>query len=124
MSMPVQQWVFRARVVRVVDGDTLDLEIDCGMHARRVERLRVLHVDAPETRGVRDRAPGLAAKQFVTDWCAVASGAVTNAGFPLVIQTLKTDSFGRYLADIWREIDGANLSDDLLAAGMAVPYEG
>lgn len=120
-TVPTQRWIFRARIVNIVDGDTVDLEVDCGMHARRVERMRVLHVDAPETRGVVDRAPGLAAKQFVADWWAEVSG---EGGFPLVVQTIKTDSFGRYLADIWRDVDGANLSADLLSSGNALPYEG
>lgn len=121
-AIPTQQWVFRARVERVVDGDTVDLTIDCGMHGRRVERLRLLRVDTPETRGVPDRAPGLAAKAFTEAWLLAAAwpGATD---YPLTIRTVKTDSFGRYLCEIWRD-DGANLSDDLLAAGHAVPYGG
>jgi len=122
MTMPTQRWVFRARVVNVVDGDTVDLEIDCGMHNRRVERVRILHVNTPEIRGVVDRAPGYAAMAFTTDWLRTA--AIGTMGWPLIVQTVKTDSFGRYLCDIWREVDGANLSDDLLSSGNAVPYGG
>jgi len=122
MTMPTQQWVFRAKIVDIVDGDTATLEIDQGMHCRRVERVRLLRVDTPELRGVHDRAPGLAARQFVADWWGVV--AALNVPYPLLVQTVKADSFGRYLCDVWREVDGANLSDDLLSSGNAVPYEG
>jgi micrococcal nuclease len=124
VTMPVQAWVFRAQALTVVDGDTLDLLIDCGLHGRRVERVRLLHVDTPETRGVADRLPGLAAKAFAQDWLRRACDWNQRADFYLVIRTVKTDNFGRYLAEVWRDCDGASLNDDLLTAGMAVHYEG
>lgn len=122
MTMPTQAYVYYARVRRVIDGDTLDLEVSLGLHDYRVERVRLLHVDTPETRGVPDRAPGLAALSFTAAW--LKGPPWPTSDFPLVVQTVKTDSFGRFLADVWRETDGANLSDDLLAAGHAVAYEG
>lgn len=114
MTIPAQQYVFRATVRRVVDADTVDASIDVGFHTYHVERLRLLRVNAPEVTGAT-KAAGLASKAFVQEWFAVA-------GSGLVVQTYLADSFGRYLAEVWRTTDGANLSDDLLAAGMAVPF--
>ena len=109
--IPEQTYVFRGVVTRVVDGDTLDIDLDQGLHCHRLERLRLLRVNAPEMKG-DTKAAGEAAKAYVTSWL---SGAV-------VVQTYKGDAFGRYLAEVWRTYDGANLSDDLLASGHAVPY--
>lgn len=120
--MPPQLWVFRARVTRVIDGDTVDATVDAAFHSSRIERLRLLGVNAPE-RKLETRAAGDAAKQFVEDWLVAAGLGVGPGGdWPLIIQTEKTDVFGRYLANIWRVVDGANLSDDLLTSGNAVVF--
>ena len=58
---------FQARVKRVVDGDTLDLDIDLGFHITLSERVRLMGVDTPETRSrdLVEKADGLKAKEFV-----------------------------------------------------------
>lgn len=114
--MPTHNWVFPARLMRVIDADTLDVSISQGMHTYRVDRLRLLGLNAPEVRGVT-RVAGLAATAYVVDWMAVAVGE-----WPLRTETHKSDVFGRYLAVVWRVIDGACLNDDLLESGHAVPF--
>lgn len=116
--MPVRLWVYRARVTAVIDGDTLDVILDQGLHTHRTERLRLLGVNTPELRGPT-RAAGLAAKAFVVSWLAEAGAGE----WPVRIETVKADSFGRYLCWLWRVSDCRNLSDDLLATGHAAPYE-
>ena len=115
--MPEHKWVFPAQLTRVVDGDTLDIVCDQGMHSRRIERLRLLRVNAPEMRTTTYEA-GHAAKAYVEAW--MAEGAIGD--WPYVVETHKSDVFGRYLAEVWRLSDGANLSDALLDSGNAVAY--
>lgn len=117
MDMPAQQWVFPARLVRVIDGDSQVLEISLGFHLYRIDHIRLLGVDAPEVRGV-SKVAGDLATAYVRAWYAQAQGE-----WPLVVRTYKSDSFGRYLALCWRIIDGACLNRDLLAAGHAVVYQ-
>ena len=45
---------YRAEVLRVVDGDTVDVLIDCGFSTFRKERVRLFGIDAPESR-TRDK---------------------------------------------------------------------
>ena len=45
---------YKAKLVKVVDGDTVDAMIDCGFSVYRKERIRLLGIDAPETR-TRDK---------------------------------------------------------------------
>lgn len=114
--MPTQEWLYRAKLVRVVDGDTIDVWIDAGFHGYRRERLRLLGVNAPEMHGASKTA-GDAAKAYVDGWLLGLPG-----DWPLIVQTEKSDVFGRFLAQCWRVMDGANLSDDLLSSGNAVPF--
>ena len=58
------QYIYKATVTKVVDGDTVDLLVDCGFNIIRKERIRFYGVDAWETRG-EERERGLKAKEFV-----------------------------------------------------------
>ena len=109
-------WLFPARILRVVDGDTLDVEIDQGMHTRRIERLRLLGVDTPEMRGP-ERTAGAAAKAWVEQWIA----ATPPSEWPYLVRTEKADVFGRYLSLVWRSITGSELTADLLPHLSAGP---
>lgn len=115
MSAAPAIWAYRARVERVVDGDTLDVTIDQGLHTHRSERLRLLGVNTPEVKGPTKMA-GRLATIYVEDWLAEAEGP-----WPIVVQTARGDAFGRWLARVWRA-DGRCLNDDLLAAGHAVVF--
>jgi len=104
-------WTYRAEIVRVVDGDTLDVDVDLGFGVKKRERLRLGRVDAWETRGV-EREAGLEATEFVE-----------RALFPgkeVTIQTRKRGKYGRYIAEV--SYDGKNLADELLEHGHAEPY--
>lgn len=117
MSAP-DIWAYRAQLVKVIDGDTLDVVIDQGLHTHRTERLRLLGVNTPEIKGAT-RPAGLAAAGYVTSWL----GAVSyDDEWPLIVQTHRGDAFGRWLARVWRRSDGRELNADLLAAGHAIVF--
>lgn len=111
---PKIDWVFGASFARVVDGDTVRLTVDMGLHLRRVETFRIARVNAPEL----STPEGQVARSFTSQWFVGAWGA---REFPLTIQTHKTDNWGRYIVEIWRP-DGNNLGDDLLSSGNAVAW--
>lgn len=92
-------------VKRIVDGDTFTLYT---VDVRTEEFVRVIPIDTPE-RG----QPGYReAAQFTADWLKVGRFDMTAC---------KRDSFGRLLADLSR--DGVHLGDELVKAGLAVPWE-
>lgn len=117
MTMPETPWVYRAKIVRAVDGDTIDVVIDAGFRATRTERLRLVGLNCPEVHGAT-KAAGDAAKAFTQAWLTEAG----TTDWPLILRTEKSDAFGRYLARCWRVSDGACLNADLIANGMAVPF--
>lgn len=114
-------WTYLARVLRVVDGDTLDVVVDLGFGYRAFPRLRLRGIDTDELY----TQTGQRARDFVEE--AVADAHV-------VIATRKTDIYGRYLADVHYLPgcaepatilgDGVYLNGQLLREGLAVRYLG
>ena len=62
---------YRAKVRRIVDGDTLDLAFDLGLDAYRHARVQLHGIKTPEIYGVKKEseqyARGMEAKEFVTE---------------------------------------------------------
>ena len=104
----------KAVVVYVVDGDTVDLDIDLGFYLTARHRVRLSRIDCPEKFGETKDA-GLAAKEFTTN---------ELLGKEVQLVTRKTDSFKRWLGEIYYEKDGEirNISDELLSNDHAVRF--
>ena len=84
----------------MIDGDTIDLDVDMGFYMRAGLRFRVLDIDTPELRRGDDahKAAGRSARDRVVEIMTEATDFHGN--YPLVIRTEKADSFGRWLAHI------------------------
>jgi micrococcal nuclease len=104
---------YNAKIVYVVDGDTVDAEVDLGLDISTKIRLRLYGIDTPE-RG----QPGYnEAKLYVIN-------AVLNK--TVLINTYKdeTEKYGRYLALIRLDKDSVDLNTQLINEGLAKPYFG
>lgn len=111
---------YKAKVMRVVDGDTIDCMIDMGFDVHHKERVRFYGVNTPETRtrDKEEKIAGLAAKEFV-------KAKLKENKNSCVVETRlgdKKGKFGRTLGVIY--VDGLNLNSALLKEGHAVPYYG
>ena len=114
---------YKAKVIRVVDGDTVYLEIDLGLTVRTITDVRLIGVNTPETVGATKEA-GLKSKAYVEQ-------ALPKDSLVYVI-TYKAEKYGRYLADIYylpgaTEVEqikasGRHLNKELLDKGLAVPF--
>jgi micrococcal nuclease len=115
---------YKCKILRVVDGDTVDIDIDLGFGVwLKKERVRMMGIDTPEsrTRDKEEKKFGLAAKDFVKNKMPVGS-----------VQILKTEidrsgedkkgKFGRILGDFL--FDDERLTDMMVAEGHAVAYFG
>ena len=110
---------YKCKMVKVVDGDTVDVDIDLGFGVwMRDQRIRLYGIDTPESRTSDDQEKiyGLAAKDFVVKW--------TNAG-DLSLKTFKDDrgKFGRILGEIWYG-EKHNVNQLLVDNHHAVRYHG
>jgi micrococcal nuclease len=113
---------YRTKVVRVVDGDTVDVDIDLGFGVwLRKERVRLYGVDTPEsrTRDKEEKKYGLAAKDFL----------VEKLGDSPILKTTKDGKgkFGRILGEfLVDDGEGAvrSVNDWLISEHHAVRYMG
>ena len=112
-------WTYRARLLKIVDGDTLDVVIDAGFNSFRHERLRLLGVNTPEMKGTT-KVEGSLSKEFTRTWLIEAGVRAADRDWPLVIVTRKSDVFGRYLATVYSDDAERCLNDDLVLGGLAV----
>ena len=116
---------YKCKILRIVDGDTVDVDIDLGFGIwRHRERVRLVGIDTPEsrTRDLVEKKFGLAAKEFVRFMMPVGSAQT------ITTQKDKTGKFGRILGDfkIWdKEKDETkSLTQIMLDNHHAVVYTG
>jgi len=104
-------------IVKVYDGDTFHANIN-NVHPLIGDTvsIRVKGIDAPEIRGSRpcEKAKAKEAKAFVID-------KLSNAK-KIELTNIQRGKYFRILADVL--IDGQNLAEMLITAGLAVPYDG
>jgi micrococcal nuclease len=116
----------RARLQRVIDGDTIQMVIDLGFYASVEHRVRLLGVNTAELHAhdTTLRTKALDARTFTTNWLAEhGSHLEADVDWPFVIRTEKADSFGRFLAFV-ECCQAHSLTDDLLSSGMAEVFLG
>ena len=110
-------------VVKVVDGDTIDVDIDLGFGVTlRDERVRIMGIDTPESR-TRDKVEDLfgeAAKARLKELMADGGKLITTEDRKG--EDMK-GKFGRILGD-FRIADGRKITDILVEEGHAVAYFG
>ena len=109
---------YNVKVVKVIDGDTVDVDIDLGFGVwLHKERVRLYGIDTPEsrTKDLEEKKYGLAAKEFLTKW--VTSGGVTLKTFKV-----KRGKFGRILGELW--CFNTNVNEKMIEEHHAVRYTG
>ena len=115
---------YKAKVLRVVDGDTVDVDIDLGfgiwMHR---ERVRMMGIDTPEsrTRDKVEKAFGLASKARLKVLLPIGSITVLKTEIDKSGED-KKGKFGRILGDFI--VDDRRATDILIEEGHAVAYFG
>jgi micrococcal nuclease len=109
------------KVTKVVDGDTIDVEIDLGFDISFSSRVRLAGIDTPESRTTdkMEKALGLEAKAYLKH--------EIDAAKTVVIKTEKMDSsekYGRILG--WVFLDGStvSLNEKMITDGHAWGYLG
>ena len=112
-------------VVRIVDGDTLDVVFDLGFDILKRERVRVAGIDTPEkrTRDETEKKYGIEA----TVWMESHLRSVITGDATLVIRTEKDRSAGKYgrlLGWLYLDDDTVSLNERIIEEGYAWEYEG
>ena len=117
-------YMYKCKILKVVDGDTVDIDIDLGfgmwMHK---ERVRMMGIDTPESR-TRDKVEklfGLASKDRLKELLPIGSTQILKTEIDKSGEDAK-GKFGRILGDFL--IEGKKASEILIEEGFAVAYNG
>tara|TARA_R100000742_G_C4274846_1_gene95010 strand:+ start:646 stop:1065 length:420 start_codon:yes stop_codon:yes gene_type:complete len=93
---------YKAKLTRVVDGDTVDAVIDCGFNTFKKERIRLYGINTPEcrTRDKEEKAKGLAAKARLKELIKEGKNE-----FKIKTSIDKKGKFGRLLGELFPMYD-------------------
>ncbi len=109
-------YTYFAKLVNVVDGDTVDLLVDLGFYVNIRERFRLSFINTPELNSIdqMERLIAIEAKNFILQYLNMA----------VRIKSTKKDKYGRFLAEIFVEGETTSLNQQLLDLELASPYQG
>ena len=116
---------YKISPLKVVDGDTIDADIDLGFDVKVKKRIRFMGINAPEsrTKDLEEKARGLAAKDRVKQ---LLEGCEN-----ITLKSHGVGKFGRCLGEIMLDkVDGSekltlvSLNELLIKEGHAIKYDG
>lgn len=109
---------YKAKVERVIDGDTLEVTIDLGFKITTFQKLRLAGINTPETYNVKkdseEYQKGILSKNYVEK-------RISENNNMILIETEKVpEKYGRYVTKVFLEDSGKTLNDELVENGLAV----
>ena len=121
----MEKYIYKAKLDRVVDGDTVDALIDVGFDFWFKNRFRFIGVDTWEsrTRNLEEKAMGLKAKARTKELLEEVS---SKSGY-FRIKSYGLGKYGRVLGEIFiMDKDGKqwNVNETLISEGHAYIYDG
>ena len=111
-------YTYKAKLDRVIDGDTINANIDLGFDITIHKRIRLTGIDTPEsrTRDLEEKARGLASKARLIE-------LIGDGDF--ILESREVGKFGRVLGTIYTIAEESiNINDTLVEEGYAVEYYG
>jgi micrococcal nuclease len=115
-------YVYRIKsITKVVDGDTIDANIDLGFDISLTKRIRLAGIDSPESRttNLKEKALGLETKEWLKKTLEDAKD--------ILIKTEKPDStekYGRIIGHLFINDQETSLNNQMIDEGYALAYEG
>jgi len=121
----MEKYIYRAKLDRVIDGDTIDALIDLGFDTWKKVRVRMHGMDAWEsrTRDLEEKKKGLAAKARNKELIEEVSA---KSGY-FRLKSYGVGKYGRVLGEIFildEEGKQYNINEQLIKEGHAYVYQG
>ena len=107
---------YRCKVLKIVDGDTVDVDIDLGFGiVLKNERVRIMGIDTPEsrTRDLEEKARGIASKERLEELLE---------GGEFIVESKEVGKYGRLLGTLF--VEDLNVNETLVKEGFSVEYWG
>ncbi len=104
------------KITRVVDGDTVDVDIDLGFGITLSHRVRLKGINAAETKtlNLEEKKAGINARLWLEK-------ELSKRG-EWVIETTKEDKYGRILGTLYLTGEPVTVNEKMLNEGIAKPY--
>ena len=120
--MDKDPYIYRVKkVIKVVDGDTIDADIDLGFDISLTKRVRLSGVDTPESRttDLKEKALGLEVKEWLKHKLEGATDILIKTQLPD-----STEKYGRILGNLYINNESLSLNEQMVNAGYAWSYKG
>ena len=115
-------YIYRIRTIsKVVDGDTIDADIDLGFDISLTKRIRLAGIDTPESRttNVKEKAMGLESKEWLKKTLEGAKDILIKTELPD-----STEKYGRIIGNLFINGQETSLNNQMITSGYALAYDG
>ena len=115
-------YVYRIKsITKVVDGDTIDADIDLGFDISLTKRIRLAGIDTPEsrTKDQYEKKLGLQAKDWLKNRLEFAKDIIIKTELPD-----STEKYGRIIGHLYVNGEEVSLNNQMIAEGHAWNYDG
>ena len=122
MSETKDPYIYRIKsVTKVVDGDTIDADIDLGFDISLSKRIRLAGIDTPESRttNVKEKAMGLESKDWLKKTLEGAKDILIKTELPD-----STEKYGRIIGHLFINGQETSLNNQMITSGYALAYDG
>ena len=115
-------YIYRIKnILKVVDGDTIDADIDLGFSISLEKRIRLAGVDTPESRttDLKEKAMGLESKEWLKKKLEGARDIIIKTELPD-----STEKYGRIIGHLFINGQETSLNNQMINDGYALAYDG
>ena len=115
-------YIYRIKqIIKVVDGDTIDADIDLGFDISLSKRIRLAAVDTPESRtaDANEKKYGLESKEWLKHKVENAKNILIKTELPD-----STEKYGRIIGHLYINDQETSLNDQMIVEGYAWEYDG
>jgi micrococcal nuclease len=115
-------YIYRIKnILRVVDGDTIDADIDLGFSISLEKRIRLAGVDTPEsrTKDEYEKKLGLESKEWLKNRLQFAKDIIIKTELPD-----STEKYGRIIGHLFINNEATSLNEQMIVSGFAWEYDG
>ena len=115
-------YIYRIKsVLKVVDGDTIDADIDLGFSISLTKRIRLAGIDTPESRttDAEEKKLGLEAKDWLKHRLEGAEDIIIRTQLPD-----STEKYGRIIGHLFINGEEQSINTQMIVEGYAWSYDG
>lgn len=120
--MDKDPYIYRIKsILKVIDGDTIDADIDLGFDISLTKRIRLAAVDTPESRttDAYEKKLGLESKDWLKNRLQFAKDIIIKTELPD-----STEKYGRIIGHLYINGEEISINNQMIAEGYAWEYDG